>query len=76
MKEMNVDSSKMDKLVIEHTNIRNLWKKRKEHCMDVVEMLMEDIPTKKRKETMESYGIETDEDVNVKIPQLLNQNRR
>eukprot|EP00123_Amoebidium_parasiticum_P020591 comp5315_c0_seq1/m.1311 comp5315_c0_seq1/g.1311 ORF comp5315_c0_seq1/g.1311 comp5315_c0_seq1/m.1311 type:complete len:215 (-) comp5315_c0_seq1:215-859(-) len=43
-----------------------LWRKRKRTCCDVVDMLMENYP-KKKKDLFEAVGIETDEDAGVDL---------
>ena len=61
MNASNVNSNSIDLLVAQHTAVRSICKKRKDQCMEVVGMLIEDVPAKKRKESLEAFGLELDE---------------
>nr|CAB3265231.1 homologous-pairing protein 2 homolog [Phallusia mammillata] len=65
----NIDPSKKKKIIEDHkTNVTH-WRKRKRMTNDLMNAVLEGYP-KSKKHFLEEVGIETDEEMSVKIPEL------
>ena len=62
-KEEKVNITKKHELAVKE------WRKRKRMCTNVMDAILESYP-KSKKEFIEEVGIETDEEIGVKIPDM------
>lgn len=64
----DVDPNEMLAMKRKHAKLVREWRKRKQMASSVIGQLLENAHGKSKKEFMESLGIETDEDLEVTIP--------
>ena len=65
-----VDPNARMKIIEEHNFYRNVWKNRRDKCMDLIGNILES-SSKKSKDFMESAGLESDESEKVTLPPLI-----
>ncbi len=63
----NVDVDTLQSLIKQHNTLRNTWKMRKDHCMDMVGNMGEGT-NKKIKDLVTELGLETDEEYKCVCP--------
>lgn len=62
-----ISNDEREKILKDHGQLTKEWRKRKRICMDILNSILENYP-KSKKDLLEEIGLETDEDVNVKMP--------
>lgn len=62
-----ISKEEKDKINSENEKMVKMWRKRRRMAMDILDAILEGYP-KKKKDLFDDIGIETDEDVGVKLP--------
>lgn len=62
-----ISKEEKDQINSENEKMVKMWRKRRRMAMDILDAILEGYP-KKKKDLFDDIGIETDEDVGVKLP--------
>eukprot|EP01035_Chromulina_nebulosa_P016992 gene16992-22489_t len=73
--EMSFNPNDLVRLVKKHNSYRTIWKNRKEICIDIIDSIV-DSSNKKPKDIINEIGLETDEEVSLKIPSALSEPKK